>query len=215
MMDQLDILKEKWNTQDKEYPRVSADHIKKMLAQKSTSIVKWLLIIAIIEFTVMSSINFLYSFLGSPDEFTRELMDSNFMKISWAIHIIAIIYFIYLFYKNYKNISATQPTRSLMKNIIKTRKTMKWYIWYNIIGGFISGMVTTIYMLNNHPLINELMESGKMEGHETMFYVLTFLILTVIYIIFLGFIYLIYMLIYGILLKRLKNNYEELKRMEV
>lgn len=214
-MDQLDILKEKWNTQNKEYPQVSADSIKKMLAQKSTSIVKWLLIIAIIEFTVMSGLNFLYTTIGEPDATTQEMMHSNFFKVITVIHFIAIFYFIYLFYRNYRNISATQPTRSLMKNIIKTRKTMKWYIWYNIIGGFISGMIGTVYVLNNHPGITELIDSGKLAGHETLFYVLAFLFMVVFYVVLLGLLYLFYMLIYGILLKRLKNNYEELKRMEV
>ncbi|MGJ8684749.1 MAG: hypothetical protein ACSHWW_09000 [Nonlabens sp.] len=214
-MDQLDKLKENWNAQEKEYPKINADSIKKMLAQKSTSIVKWLLIIAILEFSLLIGINILYSIFGSPDPATEALMHTNFMIGSYIVHYAVVIYFIYLFYKNYKNISASQPTRSLMKNIIKTRKTMKWYIWYNIIGGFISGMVGTIYMLNNHPMIIELMESGKMDGHETKFYVLSFLFMVLIYAVFLGLLYLIYMLIYGILLKRLKGNYEELKRMEV
>lgn len=214
-MDQLDILKKKWHTQEDNYPQVNAAGIKKMLAQKSTSIVKWLLIIAIIEFAVLIGINILYTTLGSPDEATDALMHTDFMMWSYVIHYAVVIYFIHLFYKNYKNISVTQPTRSLMKNIIKTRKTMKWYIWYNIIGGFVSGMAATIYMLNYHPLINELMDSGKMEGHETMFYVLAFLFMVLFYAAFLGIIYLIYMLIYGILLKRLKANYEELKRMEI
>lgn len=214
-MDQLDILKKKWHTQDETYPKVNAAGIKKMLAQKSTSIVKWLLIIAVIEFTVILGINLLMSFFYEPDEITKELMDSSFNLIMWTIHCIAICYFIYLFYKNYKNISATQPTRSLMKNIIKTRKTMKWYIWYNIIGGFVSGIISTVYLLNYSPLVNNLIENDKMQGHETMFYVSTFIVIMLMVIVFLGFLYLIYMLIYGILLKRLKNNYEELKRMEV
>ena len=97
-MDQLDILKEKWNSQDTEYPHYTTDTIKGLLAKKSTSIVKWLLIIAIIEFAVMTGINFIYSMVGSPDEFTQHMMDSNFVKISWVIHVIAIIYFIFLFY---------------------------------------------------------------------------------------------------------------------
>jgi len=214
-MDQLDILKEKWNTQEIEYPQLSANEIRGLLAKNSTSIVKWLLIIAIIEFAVIIGINILFSLLGNPDEAAETLMNTNFMLVSYIVHYAVVIYFIYLFYKNYKNISATQPTRSLMKNIIKTRKTMKWYIWYNIIGGFISAIVVTIYMLNYHPEIIKLMESGKMEGHETMFYVIAFITLMIIFIIFLTVMYLIYMLIYGILLRRLKGNYEELKRMEI
>ncbi|WP_438962950.1 hypothetical protein [Nonlabens sp.] len=214
-MDQLDILKEKWQSQDTDYPQYNAAQIKELLAKKSTSIVKWLLIIAIIEFAVMSGLNFLYTVIGEPDAATQELMHSNFFIVITVIHIIAVVYFLYLFYRNYKNISATQPSRSLMKNIIKTRRTMKWYIWYNIIGGFISGLMTTVYMLNYHPLIIDLMASGKMDGHETLFYVLAFLFMVVFYIVLLGLLYLFYMLIYGILLKRLQNNYEELKRMEV
>lgn len=214
-MDQLDILKKDWDTQNTSYPKYSKEDLKGMLAVKSTSIVKWLLIIAIIEFIVMTGLNVLFSVMGEPDETTEALMHSGFMKAVNVVHIIAVIYFIYLFYRNYKNISATQPTSSLMKNIIKTRKTMKWYIWYNIIGGFVSGMIGTIFILNNHPEITEIVESGNLPISDTTFYIMAFLFMVVFYVVLLGLLYLFYMLIYGILLKRLKNNYLELKKMEV
>jgi hypothetical protein len=40
--------------------------------------------------------------------------------------------FIYLFYKNYIRISTIASTKQLMKDILKTRKTVQYYVWYNL-----------------------------------------------------------------------------------
>jgi hypothetical protein len=49
-MDQLDKLKDAWKSQDYSKHKVSTNDIYKMLHSKSSSIVKWIFYISIIEF---------------------------------------------------------------------------------------------------------------------------------------------------------------------
>ncbi len=212
-MDQLDILKKEWDTQ-KAYPSYSKEQLKSMLALKSTSIVKWLLIIAIIEFVVLTAINFLPGMSKYHGESIR-IMGEVFYYGSYIVHYIVIAYFIFLFYSNYKRIQATQPTRSLMKNILRTRKTMKWYIWYNLAYIFILGIAVSIVMLFKDPKMIEMMQSETVANHQVMFYTIYILFTILVFGVMLSILYGIYSLIYGILLRRLRFNYEELKRMEV
>ena len=48
-MDKLDKLKENWQSEEHELPKVSFDKIYKMLLKKSSSIVKWIFVISIVE----------------------------------------------------------------------------------------------------------------------------------------------------------------------
>lgn len=213
-MDQLDILKKDWDTQNVSYPKYSKDQLKSMLAHKSTSIVKWLLIIAIIEFIIMTGINFLPGMGKYQDESIR-IMGEFLYYGSFVLHYIVIGYFIFLFYKNYKLIQSTQPTRGLMKNILRTRKTMKWYIWYNLGYIFVFGIIASILLLFKDPKMVELLQTDAVADHQVMFYTIYILFTILLFGVIISVFYGIYSLIYGILLRRLRFNYEELKRMEV
>lgn len=213
-MDQLDILKENWNQQQPDYPKYSKDKITAMLARKSTSIVRWLLIIAIIEFVILSLLNVIPG-MSEYHEQTIALTGSFLYYAIYIIHYAVIFYFIYLFYNNYKRIESTQPTRELMQHILTTRRTMKWYIWYNLGYIFITGIIISVVMLVKNPELAGIMNQDHIIEHQWLFYAVYFifviLVFGVISLVFYG----IYSLIYGILLRRLQANYNELKRMEV
>jgi len=49
-MDELELLKRDWRKKGKDLPRLSFDEIYKMIWKKSSSIVKWIFIISVIEF---------------------------------------------------------------------------------------------------------------------------------------------------------------------
>jgi len=49
-MDELELLKKDWQKNDKEYPKLSYNDIYKMILKKSSSIVKWIFIISLLEF---------------------------------------------------------------------------------------------------------------------------------------------------------------------
>ena len=212
-MDQLDILKQSWQSQTGNAPQFSKEQLGGLLARKSSSIVKWLFIIAIIEFALFIVLGLLSHFTNEENN-TIEMIGEPFYYGSMIVHYVVIVFFIFLFYKNYKNISTSQPTRSLMNKILKTRRTMKWYIWYNLVYMMVVGMIGAVIIIPNDPRISQMLNSPNFIGHETAFYA-TFLGLTfVIFLILCVVMYLIYMVIYGILLRKLKRNYNELKRME-
>jgi hypothetical protein len=213
-MDQLDILKSKWQSQETTFTQYSSDQIKKLIHTKSSSIVKWILIIAVLEFVFFAALGLIAH--QSNDEYNFiEIFGNGFYYGTMVFHYIAIFIFIYLFYKNYINISADQPSRGLMKNILKTRKTMKYYIWYNMAYIFVTGMWATALAIENDPNFEKIRNSAEFDGQEMMFYTVIFGTMLIFILFMCTVIFLVYQLIYGILLRRLKRNYVELKKMEV
>ena len=213
-MDQLDILKSKWQEQDASLPRYSSEKIKSLLHHKSSSIVKWLLFIAIGEFLFFSLLGAVAHAFNKDYDFI-EIFGEGFYYGTSAFHYIVIFIFIYLFYKNYQNISADQPSRSLMKNILKTRRTMKYYIWYNLLYMMVVGMWGASIALDNDPQFIALKEMLSEDRGELLVDLMVMGIFFVTYAVMCGVLYLFYLLIYGILLKKLKRNYYELKKMEI
>lgn len=213
-MDQLDILKKSWQSQTDDSPRFDKSQLTGLLAKRSTGIVKWLFYIAMIEFAVFILLG-IGSHFYNQDYNTIEMMGAPFYYGSTILHYVVIIGFIYLFYKNYQNISTEQPTRKLMNNILKTRRTMKWYIWYNLIFMMVLGMISAVIIIPKDPQMTELMAKASENGNETAIYLLILGVFFVVFLVICVIMFLIYLLIYGILLNKLKRNYNELKRMEV
>ncbi|MBE9489793.1 MAG: hypothetical protein IMY67_05830, partial [Bacteroidetes bacterium] len=58
-MDELELLKKDWNKKDNDYPKLSYDEIYKMILKKSSSIVKWIFIISILEFVLWTGLSFI------------------------------------------------------------------------------------------------------------------------------------------------------------
>ena len=58
-MDDLDLLKEDWKKQEKSLPHLSYNEIYKMIWKKSSSIVKWIFVISILEFLLGSDFKYL------------------------------------------------------------------------------------------------------------------------------------------------------------
>ena len=68
-MDGLDILKKDWNKENQTYDQVSEFDIYKMLHKNSSSTVKWILIIGIIEFMLWTGIGFFFN----SDEYIKSI----------------------------------------------------------------------------------------------------------------------------------------------
>lgn len=205
-MDELDLLKKDWK-RDKGFRQVSEEEIYKMLHQKSSSIVKWILIISILEMVLWTGLNF----IGSSEDYLQEHSDSLlvwcFEALQWINYPIVLV-FIFLFYKNYRRISATDSTRLLMKHILRTRKTVNNYVWYNLGMITLAIVMSIVIILKYKPDIPKLSDDpGKMA--------LLFIVLAVFTIVFVGALWLFYRLIYGMLLKRLMSNYKELEKIEL
>ncbi|RKR06468.1 hypothetical protein CLV91_3323 [Maribacter vaceletii] len=216
MMDELELLKKDWQKRDKDIPQLSYDDIYNMTWKKSSSIVKWILIISILEFTLPHLLYLIPAFQDSMSIYDTLGFKKYFYIIS-VIQYTVIIYFIYQFYKRYKEISVLENAKTLMQKIIKTRKTVKNYVVFSlsmilftvllmIIGIYISeDFVQNISEFNNtkSDLPPEKLKIALMVGIGIFGTLLT---------LFMG---AIYFLLYGRLLKKLKKNYYKLKKLEV
>ncbi len=61
MMDELELLKKDWQNKEEHLPKLSYDEIYKMIWKKSSSIVKWIFYISLIEFIFWAGINIIFS----------------------------------------------------------------------------------------------------------------------------------------------------------
>jgi len=214
-MDELELLKKDWETSSKNYPELNKKEIYKLIYKRSSSIVKWIFIISLLEFAFWTLISF--TFKDSKDLEKMESYDVDYILYPLMIFGYAVlIYFFYIFYKNYKNISATENTKTLMERILKTRKTVKHYVVFNLVFMCISIIIGVYIEMTNNPDVQNMLTriQSEGEGNVTVFYLIvvgvSIIAMAIITAILLGF----YYLIYGLLLKRLKSNYKDLKELE-
>lgn len=213
-MDELDLLKKDWKKNDTQYPKISEQEIYAMLHQKSSSIVKWIFIISVLEILLWSVI----SYFTADENYFKTLENyhiDTLMKVFTFVNYAVIAVFIFLFYKNFKSINTTDSVKSLMKSILKTRKTVQYYIWYNLgmIGlTFIIIMIATFKYDNR---INEIAVKASGSDSNTLFWIVLIGFTFIFFVIIFGLFWLFYRLIYGFLLRRLHKNFEELKKIDL
>jgi len=213
-MDELELLKKDWETSSKNYPELNKEELYKLIYKRSSSIVKWIFIISLLEFAFWT----LLSFAFNSSEDLEKMQSYNVEYILYPLMILGygvLIYFFYVFYKNYKSISATENTKMLMERILKTRKTVKHYVIFNLVFMCICIVIGVYIELTNNPEVLTTLSriDSEGEGNVTVFYLivvgLSLVAMVLITVFLLGF----YYLIYGILLKRLKSNYKDLKEL--
>ena len=213
-MDELELLKKDWQKEDSKYPKLTYDEIYKMILKKSSSIVKWIFIISLIEFALWTLVSFGLKDTESMKRFEQYDADMILIPIT-VLGYIVLAYFFYLFFKNYKTISATDTAKNLMENILKTRRTVKYYVAFNLIYLVIATVVVLFIEFDqDQQLIGKINEASA-NGEVFKFYATMIISVFVVLAIFIALLLLFYYLIYGLLLKRLNRNYKELKRLEV
>jgi len=200
-MDQLELLKKDWKKQESSLPKLSREALTKLIYKKSSSIVKWIFIISVLEL-VIPNLPYLFMDHGKTLKFSEELGLTNFFSIFYIAFYAIIIFFIFKFYKNYRSISANSNPKELMQNIIKTRKTVKYYIWFNLTMVPIIASVVFYKTFNSPDFLEKLPEDTSM--------FMVWSIAFVFILIMIGLVWLLYKLIYGILLNKLNKNYKEL-----
>ena len=214
-MDELDILKKDWNKKENQnFPKLSYNDIYKMILKRSSSIVKWIFIISILEFLFWTLISLT---IKEPKNVARlnETDAGPFLNAFIVLGYVILFYFFYLFYKNYKKISATDNAKILMENILKTRRTVKQYVMFNMLFIVISTVTVLIIEFNQDKLLISKVNEAAADGDILMFYIKIILLTAAILAITIGMLLGFYWLIYGILLKRLNKNYKELKKMDL
>ncbi|MCM4165217.1 MULTISPECIES: hypothetical protein [unclassified Arenibacter] len=215
MTDELELLKRDWQNKDKQLPQLSFNEIYKMIWKKSSSIVKWIFIISIIEFAVPHLL-YLLPVMSKSMAVWRGLGLGNFLLLSNIVHYSVVLFFIYQFYRRYKEISTLDNAKQLLSNILKTRKTVKHYVIFCLSLIFISYLVMAVGIyLSDDPIAamgyNYTTENIDPEKLKATI-IVTLVVLGFVVTLLMG---CIYFLLYGILLKKLNKNYKELKEMDI
>ncbi|HEY9220689.1 MAG TPA: hypothetical protein VIO43_03830 [Lutibacter sp.] len=212
-MDELEFLKKDWKKQGADFPKLTYMEIYKLIHKKSSSIVKWIFIICIVEFLFWGLISLCIpeSTFAIYEKFNLK----TFLFVTQSLHYVVVFVFIYLFYKNYKTISVVDNTGLLMKNILKTRKTVNYYVYYNLILYILLSIVLNAVMFSHPDILIEsyLPKNATLDTDKF----LTVMIAVQIVVLFTmcAIIWAYYRIIYGILLKKLNRNYKELESLEV
>ncbi|MFY9241755.1 MAG: hypothetical protein WAO74_01870 [Polaribacter sp.] len=211
-MDFLENYKKAWVNQPEETSKLSSLEIYKLAHSKSSSIVKWIFIIGILEFIFWGGINLIV-----PDSFYKVYDDLNlngFIKLFMKLHYLVIIVFLFLFYKNYKRISLEDNTKKLIHNILNIRKTVKYYVYYNLATVFLVSVILNSVLLNDKDIMMKMINPNNLAMDMSQIITITVVSQVIALIIILVLLWLFYKLVYGILLKKLNRNYKELIKLD-
>lgn len=215
-MDELEILKKDWQTREQEFPKLSSKDIYPMLLRKSSSMVKWIFIISVAELVLWTALSLIVP--ESSKQINEAMGLKDTLLIVSIVGYVITVTFIYLFYRNYRTIQVTDSIKKLMANILRTRRTVQYFVYYNIGTAILLLIYTNIHYYRRkdelYTVFSEFSDSYAaipVESFTAVFFTAQ-LIVGVALVLFLV---LFYYLIYGLLLRRLKRNYRELKKIEV
>lgn len=204
-MDKLENLKDLWQNQPQTGRSYTKEDIHKMVRTRSSSIVKWILIISIVEF-LLPYVFMILSDLKTPERIYAQYGLNDLFNYYALVHFVVILGFFYVFYRNYRNISAVSSVKKLLEDILKTRRTVKYYIYFNLVMFGVVGLHFFYITLNSEAFLSELPENANIT--------LTWITAITLYSLVLILIWLFYRLIYGFFLKKLLSNYSELRKKE-
>lgn len=215
-MEELEILKNNWN--NAKFPKISENEIYKLILKKSSSTVKWILIVSIIELLLGLILSFGMSFTkydSNSIAILKQYKIYNQTQIFTIFLYTVIVFFIIRFYLMYKKVSTTDNTKVLMQNILKTRKTVNHYILFNLISFALFFIVLIIFGFNAGLEQVATQQNKPIETFSTGVNLLLIISLIVITALITAIFWLVYQLVYGFLLKKLKRNYTELKKIDL
>ena len=211
-MDVLENYKKTWANQPEEVSQFSGIEIYKMAHSKSSSIVKWIFIIGILEFVFWTGLNLII-----PDSFYKIYEDLELMgllNVFMVLHYIVIAIFLYIFYNNHQRVSLTDNTKKLMKNILRIRKTVKYYVFYNLATVFLISIIVNVILFSDSDKLMKTMNPNNLAMDMSQLMTVTIISQVIALIIILVLLWLFYKLVYGILLKKLNKNYKELAKLD-
>ncbi|MEL4307825.1 hypothetical protein [Joostella sp. CR20] len=205
-MDELELLKKDWQKKENEFPKVSHEAIYAMLLKKSSSSIKWIFYISMLELAFGIILTLLYH-----PSFEKEFNLPKWLDYLPYFSMLIIVYFIIQFYNNYKRVTTTSSIKGLLESIFKARKSVRQYVVINLVfGGLLMIFVALFVTISQFGGWDKFIAEITFKQLAVMSALI--IILTAVMI---GFFLGIYYLLYGILTKRLKRNYNELKKMEV
>lgn len=208
----LDRYKKTWENQPKEEKTISKVDIYKMTHSKSSSVAKWIFIIGILEVLFWFGLQ-----LMIPEDYKKIYQDfnlMNFLNYYYILHYVVVALFLMLFYKNYMSVSALDNTKKLMSNILRVRKTVKYYVYYNLGGFVIVTVIVNSVMFKNQEMLAKTLNPQQLNVDINTLISVTFITQVITILIMLLILWLFYKVTYGSLLKKLNKNYTELQNLE-
>lgn len=214
-MDELELLKKDWKeNKSDDFKNYTEKELFAMTKKRSVSIAKWVFIIALLELGFWFLIGYLMPSSSEDKEYYEALNNTPLIKGTLYVLGEFATYLPYVFiglllYLNFK-IKKEENPKKLMEKILLMKKCIQWYIRIflgEVVVFFIISMILTFYIQYNTLKGTELEELY-------LFAFVMFIPLLMFIFIFALFLRFIYHLVYGKLLHKLKQNYEELSRME-
>lgn len=215
----LDHLKKTWQEQEVQ-PKYNSSEIESMLNKSSRNYVKFIFWISVVEFIGILGMNVYYNFIGNDSasfanilkrlgiSYSEEL-NENLTALYIVLKVISLLMtgvFVFLFYQNYRKINVEANLKNFILQIIHFKKTVNLFILFNISLLVLFTMVLTgftLYVLSQQHIH---LEKSTMIGFITGIIVMTALSVLIIW--------LYYRIVYGIIMKRLGKNLNELKKIE-
>ncbi len=215
MVDELELLKKDWQKKEANLPKLSYDEIYKMIWKKSSSIVKWIFYISILEFVIPHLLYLVPSMRNNLDIYAN-LGLTNVVLVVSIVQYLVVFYFIYLFYKRYREISVLDSAKQLTSNILRTRKTVKYYVIFSLSMVLLTFAMLTVGVYFSDNIVDTLGLGNQLASMPLekvkLIIMASFAILGVVFTLVFGG---IYFLLYGLLTRKLRRNYKELQKLEV
>ena len=217
MMEELDLLKKNWHKDTHLQNMFSEEDIYAMLQKKSSSVVKWIFYISLFEFGLGIVASFLLSLTKANDEGTTLLKKIGLYEFNLVLNVViysVVLFFIYRFYKMYSRINSEKNVKDLINSILKTRKVVKQYIAFNL-----TTLAIIIVFFGSYGISESYStiasKNGELHSEMPIHLLLLGVLILILIATFITVIaWFIYKLLYGILLKRLNRNYDELKKLD-
>lgn len=215
----LDSFKKTWQEQPVE-SKYDNDEILQMLNKKSRNYVKYILWISIIEFLLFTAFGLFYiiqnkesnTFLTSlqklgveKNEQLQEIFDNIYLVIK-VITLFVTGYFVVKFYENYRKIKVEEDLKEFISRIIRFKKTVNAFILINILIVVVFTSALTIFGIYAIQNQNTALADSSMIAFTVSFIISTILCVLLIWAY--------YRLVYGILIKRLDKNLNQLKEID-
>ena len=204
-MDELELLKKDWKeNKSDDFKNYTEKELFAMTKKRSVSIAKWVFIIALLELGFWFLIVYLMP-SSSEDKYQDIPFVDGILSVMDIISILLPYVFIgLLLYLNFK-IKREENPKKMMEKILLMKKCIQWYIRIFL------GEVALFFIINM--ALSFYTNYYILEGEELVALFVSVMLIVFIFILVL-FLRFIYHLVYGKLLYKLKQNYEELSRME-
>lgn len=206
-MNDLDFLKEHWNSQDN-FPLKSKEELHSIIKKSSSNILKWIIGANMLELSILLLISLLFNNPDDANDFNKyELLAVEiFDLIIVSLPIVFSIYFFILI----RRIKVTDSISKLMSNIFHTRKMLNIYIYINMLVFLCIvyiGINKGIESITHDP---EVYQQLSPTVYSLILILSCIMVLSVFMLIVWGF----YKILYGRLLNKLKDNYNKLIDLE-